>query len=161
MTTTVLPPGANWSMRDARGVFAQLSAPEVAELAGRWDGVFVGRPRLRRLTAAIASTSPLRGWCGKEIGPSGQVRNLVRRGGAIERSVGATAARGLSLLNGGPAVIVDYSGTAKPPVSWLRGELRWLRPGQEMLGLLIFPLGKRRIGPFPFHLTRSDGTSGV
>ena len=77
MTTTVLPPGASWSMRDVRRVFVQLSAPEVQELAGHWDGVFIGRPSLRRLTAVIAATSPLRGWCGKEIGQSGEVRNLV------------------------------------------------------------------------------------
>ena len=89
MTTTVLPPGATWSMRDVRRVFAQLSAPEVPELAGRRDGAFAGRPGLRRLTAAIATASPLRGWCGKEIDRSGDVRNLVRRGGAIEKSVAA------------------------------------------------------------------------
>lgn len=71
------------------------------------------------------------------------------------------AGRGLSLLDGQPAVIVDYSRTAKPPVSWLRGELRWLEPGHEILGLLIFRLGKRHIGPFPFHLTRSEGTGGT
>ncbi len=157
MTTTVLPPGTNWSMRDARRVFAQLSALDLPELAGRWDGAFTGRPSLRRLTAAIAAATPLRGWCGKEIGQSGDVHNLVRRAGATGMSVAATAARGSSLLDGQPAVIVDYSKTAKPPVSWVRGELRWLRPGQEILGLLIFPLGKRHIGPFPFRLTRSSG----
>lgn len=146
-------------MRDVRRVFAQLAAPaDVQELVGRWDGVFLGRPRLRRLTAAIATVSPLRGWCGKEIGQSGDVHNLARRGDAIEESVGATAGRGLSLLDGQPAVIVDYSRTAKPPVSWVRGELRWLEPGHDILGLLIFPLGKRYIGPFPFRLTRSEGT---
>jgi hypothetical protein len=91
---------------------------------------------------------------------SGEVRNLVRRGGAIEKSVGAVAAHGLSLLDGRPAVIVDYSRTAKPPVSWVRGELRWLKPGHEILGVLIFPLGKRRIGPFPFLMTRSEKADG-
>lgn len=155
MTTTVSPPGTNWSMRDVRLAFTHLSAPDPQELAGRWDGAFAGRPRLRRLTAAIAATGPLRGWCGKEIDQTGNVHNLVRRGRAIEKSVGARAARGSSLLDGQPAVIVDYSRTAKPPVSWVRGELRWLRPGEEILGLLIFPLGRRHIGPFPFRLTRS------
>ena len=155
MTTTVLPPGASWSMRDVRRAFARLTAPEVPELTGRWEGVFVGHRGLRRLTAAIAAMSPLRGWCGKEIGESGEVRNLVRRGGAIEKSVAAVAGRGDSLLDGRPAVIVDYSRTAKPPLSWVRGELRWLEPGHEILGVLIFPLGKRRIGPFPFRMTRS------
>ena len=160
MTTTVLPPGATWSMRDVRRVFAQLSAPEVPELAGRRDGAFAGRPGLRRLTAAIATASPLRGWCGKEIDRSGDVRNLVRRGGAIEKSVAAVAGRGVSLLDGRPAVIVDYSRTAKPPVSWVRGELRWLEPGHEILGVLIFPLGKRWIGPFPFRMARSGRLAG-
>lgn len=80
MTTTVLPPSTSWSMRDVRRVFAQLSAPDLRNLAGHWDGVFIGRPRLRRLTAAIATASPLRGWCGKQIGQSGDVHNLVRRG---------------------------------------------------------------------------------
>ena len=84
----------------------------------------------------------------------------MRRGGATKESVGATAARGSSLLDGQPAVIVDYSKTAKPPVSWVRGELRWLRPSQEILGLLVFPLGKRHIGPFPFRLTRSVQAAG-
>jgi len=118
-------------------------------------------PALRRLTAVIAATSPLRGWSGKRIGPSGEVCNLVRRRGAIEESVAAVAGRGLSLLDGRPAVIVDYSRTARPPVSWVRGELRWLTPGREILGLLIFPLGKYRIGPFPFSLTRSEATDGI
>lgn len=161
MTTTVSPPSTNWSMHDARLAFAQLSAPDPQELAGRWDGEFVGRPSLRRLTAAIAATGPLRGWCGKEIGQAGHVHNLVRRKGAIEKSVGATAARGSSLLDGRPAIIVDYSTTAKPPVSWVRGELRWLRPGQEILGLLIFPLGRHHIGPLPFRLTRSAHPAGT
>ncbi len=155
MTTAVFPPSTSWSMRDTRRVFAQLSAPDLHELAGHWDGAYIGRRSLRWLTAAISATGPLRGWCGKEIGQSGDVSNLVRRGGAVEKSVSATAARGSSLLDGRPAVIVDYSKTAKPPVSWVRGELRWLRPGQEILGLLIFPVGKRRIGPLPFRLTRS------
>lgn len=155
MTTTVLPPGASWSMRDVCRIFAQLPAPDLPELAGRWDGVFIGRPSLRRATTVIAATSPLRGWCGKEIGQSGDVRNLVRRGGVIKESVAAVAGGGVSLLDGRPAVIVDYSRTAQPPVSWVRGELRWLKPGHEILGLLVFPLGKRRIGPFPFRLTRS------
>lgn len=158
MTGTAQLPGTSWSMRDARRAFAQLPAPDPEDLAGQWDGAFVGRPALRWLTAAIAAASPLRGWCGKEIGRSGEVRNLVRRGTAVERSAGARAARGLSLLDGEPAVIVDYSKTAKPPVSWLRGELRWARPGQEILGVLIFPLGKRHLGPFPFRLTRSGHT---
>jgi hypothetical protein len=79
-------------MRCAPG-FAQLPAPRVPELARRWDGVFASRPRLRRLTAAIAAVSPLRGWCGREIGPSGQVRNRVRRGG-----VGEPAGRSAGLL---------------------------------------------------------------
>ncbi len=161
MTTTVSPPSTNWSMRDARVAFAHLSAPDPQELAGRWDGAFVGRPGLRRLTAAIAATSPLRGWCGKEINQAGDVHNLVRRGGATEKSVGAIAARGSSLLDGRPAVIVDYSRTAKPPVSWVRGELRWLTPGQEIIGLLIFPLGRHHIGPFPFRLTRSAPAAGT
>lgn len=157
MAVTVLSPGASWSMHDVRRVFAQLSAPETHELAGRWDGVFVGRPSLRRLTAAIAAASPLRGWCGKEIGQSGEVYNLARRGGAITKSVGAVAGPGVSLLDGRPAVIVDYSGTAKPPVSWVRGEMRWLKPGREVLGVLIFPLGKHCIGPLPFQLARMAG----
>lgn len=161
MTTTVLPPDASWSMRDVRGVFAQLPAPDLAELTGRWDGVFAGRPSLRRLTAVIAATSPLRGWCGKEIAQSGEVRNLVRRSGAVEKSVAAVAGRGLSLLDGQPAVVVDYSTTARPPVSWLRGELRWLTPGREILGLLIFPLGKHRMGPFPFLMTKSGAADEI
>ncbi len=86
-----------------------MSAPGLPELAGRSDGVFVGRPSLRLLTAVIAATSPLRGWCGKEIGQSGDARNLVRRGGLIGKSVAAVAGRGLSLLDGRPAVIVDSS----------------------------------------------------
>lgn len=160
MTTTVLPSGAYWSMRDVRRVFAQLPAPEVAELAGRWEGAFAGRPGLRRLTAAIAAASPLRGWCGKEIDQSGEVRNLVRRGGAVKESVAAVARCGPSLLDGRPAVIVDYSMTARPPVSWVRGELRWLEPGREILGVLIFPVSKHRIGPFPFRMARSGRLPG-
>ena len=102
MATTVSPLSSSWSMRDARRVYARLPAPEVSELAGRWDGVFVGRPRLRRMTAALAAVSPLRGWCGKEIGQSGGVRNLVRRGGATEKSVGARAVCDFSLFDAGP-----------------------------------------------------------
>lgn len=83
------------------------------------------------------------------------MHNLVRRGSGSVESVGATAGRGVSMLDGQLAVIVDYSRTAKPPVNWVRGELRWLEPGQEVLGLLIFPLGQRRIGLFPFRMTRS------
>ena len=142
-------------MREVRQVLAQLPAGDREDLAGQWDGTFVGRRTLRWLTAAIAAASPLRGWCGKQIGPSGEVHNLVRRAGGVESSVSARAARGLSLIDGRPAVIVDYSGTAKAPVSWLHGEMRWARPGEELLGVLIFPLGKRHLGPFPFRLSRA------
>lgn len=101
-------------MRGARQAFAQLPAPDLQQLAGRWDGTFIGRPGMRRLTAAIAAPGPLRGWCGKEISQPGEVHNLVRRRGVTQKSVRATAGRGSSLLDGRPAVIVDYSKTAKP-----------------------------------------------
>lgn len=142
-------------MRDTRRVFAHLSAPAVADLAGRWDGVLVGRPTLRWLSVVLTVVGRMRGWCGKRVDASGDVRNRVRRHGVVGESVRVTAAGGRSRLDGRPATIVDHS-TAKPPVSWVRGELRWLAPGTEVLGVLLFPIGRHRIGPFPFRLTRTE-----
>jgi len=49
---------------------------------------------------------------------------------------------------------VSYA-DAPPPVRWSRGELRWLSPGEEILGLLTIGVGHLYLGPFPFRLTRS------
>ena len=62
---------------------------------------------------------------------------------------------GGSLLDGRAALVADYSRTAAPPVKWLGGEMRWLVPGEQVLGMLVFPIGRRLLGPFPFQLTRS------
>jgi hypothetical protein len=104
----------------------------------------------------LAAGTPLRRWYGKEIQRSGAVRNLVHRRAGIKESAAAIAAPGVSILDGRPAVVVDYKRTAKPPVSWARGELRWWSPGSEVLGVLLFPIGAHVIGPFPFRMTRED-----
>ena len=51
--------------------------------------------------------------------------------------------------------VADYSRTARPPVKWLRGEMRWMVPGGQVLGMLLVPVGRRVIGPFPFQMTRN------
>lgn len=155
----VLQSPATWSRRDVRRIFAGLPAPEPQDLVGRWEGAFVGRDSLRRTTHAIAATGPLRGWFRKEIDASGDVHNFVRRGSAVTESAGAKAVPGVSLLDGAPVVVVDYSQTASPPVSWTRGEVRWLSPGREILGVLLFPMGKLLLGPFPFTMTKVDETA--
>ncbi len=156
---TTLPaqaPDSRWSMRDARQLYVALTAaPEVAELAGLWDGRLVGRPRLRRLSVAIAALTPLRGWCAKRILGSGEVVNLVLRHGATRESVRAVATPGTSVVDGRPALVIDYS-AARPPLSWVRSELRWLTPGREVLGLLMFQVAHRSLGPFPFVLALAD-----
>jgi hypothetical protein len=108
------------------------------------------------MSTAIAAPTPLRGWCGKEIQENGAVRNLVRRRGVIRGSVRAVATDGESVLDGRRAVIVDYSKTARRPVSLLRGELRWLTPNVEALGMLIGRIAGRTVGPFPFILRRAN-----
>lgn len=154
MVTRVLSEPTRWSRDDVRHAFEQLSVPDVGDLAGCWQGAFVGRPGLRWLVQVLAAGTPLRRWCGKEIRPSGEIRNLVHRHTRIEKSVAAIAVPGVSILDGRPAVVVDYKHTAKPPVSWARGELRWWSPGSEVLGVLLFPVDEHIIGPFPFQMTR-------
>ncbi len=154
METPATRPSASWSRRDMRQAFGQLSAPDPRELAGRWDAELVGRPALRRLAAAVFALSPMRGWCGKGIAESGDVRNLVRRGSTLTEIAGATVARGPSMLDGRPAAVVEYSQMASPLLRRAHGELRWLRPDVELLGVL-YPFGSRLIGPFPYVMTRS------
>lgn len=137
-----------------RALFATLTAPDVASMAGRWRGELVGSRWLRWTAVAAAATTPLRHWCGKEVHASGEVHNLVRRGAAVQLSVAGWASAGTSLLDGRPAVVVDYSRTARPPVRWLRGEIRSLPAKDEVFGVLLFPLGRRALGPFPFHMVR-------
>ncbi len=142
-----------WSMREARRAFERAPVARFDDLVGRWDGEMAGRASLRRLTLAMNALTPLRGWCGKEFEGSGMVRNLVRRDGGVQQSVSAAAGDGVSLVDGRPAVVVDYSG-ARPPVRWVRGELRWLTPGSEVLGVLLFPVSGRFVGPLPFTMVR-------
>ncbi len=154
MAIPALRPSGSWSRREVRRVFGQLSAPDPRELVGRWDAELVGRPALRRLAAAIFALSPMRGWCGKRMAESGDVRNLLRRGSTLRELPGATVARGPSMLDGRPAVVVEYSQMAHPLLRRAHGELRWLRPDVELLGVL-YPFGSRLIGPFPYVMTRS------
>jgi hypothetical protein len=37
-------------------------------------------------------------------------------------------------FDGKPVVALSYAETARPPVSYGRAELRWLSPGDEVLG---------------------------
>ena len=145
----------SWSRRDVRRVFSGLTAAEPGDMVGRWDGTMVGSRSLRLLNRATAVFTPLRGWCGKQVEGTGLVHNRVRRGGSTRLATDCWVSRGESLLDGRPAVVADYSRTAKPPVKWLRGEMRWLVPGEQILGVLLFPIGRRAIGPFPFQMTRS------
>lgn len=144
-----------WSRRDARQAFSGLPVPEPGDLVGRWDGTMVGSPGLRLLNRATAVFTPLRGWCGKQVEATGLVHNLVRRSGITRLATDCWVSSGESLLDGRPALVADYSRTARPPVKWLRGEMRWLIPGEQILGVLIFPIGRRVIGPFPFEMTHS------
>ena len=143
------------TMRGARHAFSGLPSPLPGDLVGRWDGTMVGSPGLRRLNRVIAAVTPLRGWCGKQVEASGLVHNLVRRGDTTKPATDCWVSSGGSLLDGRAALVADYSRTAAPPVKWLRGEMRWLIPGEQVLGMLVFPIGRRVIGPFPFQMTRS------
>jgi hypothetical protein len=134
-------------------VFGGLAAPTLEDLVGQWDGEFIGRPALRRLTVALTAPTRMRGWCGKLIDDSGNVHNLVRRGRRVVRAVDATASSGTSLLDGKPAIVVDYSKTSRPPGCWVRGELRWLVEGSDVLGVLLVPVRGHLLGPLPFRLT--------
>ena len=120
----------------------------------------VGRPGLVRTAQAMALVTPLRGWCGKRFAGDGTVVNRVlRRDGVVDAVVGAVGT-GESLLDGNPALIVTYRRTAPPPVRWMHGEVRWLEPGESLLGMLFLPIrGRVVIGPFPFLLTRPAPSS--
>ena len=145
---------AAWTRRDAVAVFAQLAAPETEELPGRWNGEFVGRTVLAATARAIAAVTPLRGWCGKHVSDRETLRNLVRRGDGVHESVAAELSRGRSRFDDEPVIAVSYRKTARPPVSFCQAELRWLVPGEELLGLLSIVLGPLAVGPFPFRLQR-------
>jgi hypothetical protein len=155
-TTQVHEQLGTLTMRGARRAFSGLPAPLPADLVGRWDGTMVGSPGLRRLSRAVAAFSPLRGWCGKQVEDTGLVHNLVRRGNATRPATDCWVSSGGSLLDGRAALVADYSRTAAPPLKWLRGEMRWLAPGEQILGMLVLPVGRRLIGPFPFQMTRSS-----
>jgi hypothetical protein len=146
---------SNLTPRSARELFSTLQAPDVRDLSGRWDGHMVGRRWLRSLSTALALPTPLRGWCGKEITPSGHVTNRVRRRRETRPSVACTASLGMSVVDGCPVVVADYSKSGPPPVAWLRGEIRTLVPHEEVLGLLMLRLGHRVLVTMPFHMVRS------
>lgn len=148
-TTPVQEPLSDLTMRGARRAFSGLLAPLPADLVGRWDGTMVGSRGLRRLSRAIAAFTPLRGWCGKHVEDAGLVHNLVRRGHSTQRATDCWVSSGGSLLDGRAALVVDYSRTAAPPLKWVRGEMRWLVPGEQILGMLVLPVGRRLIGPSP------------
>ena len=141
-------------MCDAIRFFSELAVPAPAELVGRWDGKFIGRPGLVRMAQAM--TVPTYGWCGKEVTDSENLRNLVRRHGAVKASVAAKMSAGLSRFDGRPVVTVNYAETAPFPVTRGRGEMRWLSPDTEILGLLIIlTVGQHYIGPYPYRPRRS------
>ena len=143
------------SMRGVRHAFGRLPAPQPGDLVGRWDGTMVGNARLRLLNRMISALGPMRGWCGKQIEAGGLAHNLVRRGATSRRATDCWVSSGESLLDGRAALVADYSRTARPPLKWIRGEMRWLVPGTQVLGVLVLPVGGRIIGPFSFQMTRA------
>lgn len=146
-----------WGLGETRSVFRRCAgAPQPAQMTGRWDGTIVGSTTLRMAFWPAAQLSPLRGWCGKVFDGATDVRNLVRRRDGVHESVRGEVMPGQSLLDGRPVLVVDYSATSHPPLAWTRGELRWLTPGREVLGVLLFRLGRRVVGPVPFLLTPSS-----
>ncbi len=143
------------SMREARRAFAGLDAPQPGDLVGRWDGTMVGNARLRLLNRMVGGLTPMRGWCGKQVEAGGLTHNLVCRGATTMPATDCWSSSGESLLDGRAALVADYSRTARPPVRWIRGEMRWLVPGNQVLGVLVLPMGRWVIGPFPFQMTRA------
>jgi hypothetical protein len=150
-STSTMPP-ETWTMRGAREAFGTLAAPAPAALTGDWDGRLTGNARLVALSRAIAVGTPLRGWCGKSV-TGDHVQNLVRRAGQVRPSASARLIAGTSRLDGRACVVVDYS-AARRPIRWLRGELRWWRQPEQVVGILLLRIGGRAVGPFPFLLTR-------
>lgn len=140
-----------WSRRDAVQAFGGLPAPDPAELRGKWNGEFVGRPALAWLSRFM-----FHGWCGKEITDPEHGHNLIRRRGQVMPSLKVKISSGISRFDGRPAVVVSYAETDPAPARVLRGELRWLSPDVELLGLLMIQIGRHLIGPFPFSLRRSQ-----
>ena len=138
---------------ELRAEFARLPEPTTQSLVGRWDGTLVGTPSVVRRSRGAAALTPFHDWCGKEFTDAHHVVNLVRRGGMVRRSLAGDVVLGSSRLDGRPAAVVVYRHTARGPWRLFRGELR-LMPDGDLLGMLMMPVGRLMIGPFPYRLTR-------
>jgi hypothetical protein len=78
-------------------------------------------------------------WRGKEFtAETGSLRNIISPFGL--RTIAASVDEGPSLLDGRPAIVLDYSPTSKV-ACWVRDEIRQIAPG-HYLGI-VFVRGRR------------------
>lgn len=156
----------NQSVWTLRRTWNALPAPEVDELAGDHRAVFV--PPLVRVAPAGLGLVGLPRWYGKrftsgdpaaEPGSEGQHlrgTNLLRgRAGGLDEVMPMLVREGISLIDGRPAVVLEYAPGTRRPWPWVRDELRTL-DGTTLVGMTVVDLpGFRLLGGTPFLLSRS------
>lgn len=145
-----------------RRAWSTLPSVPSASLAGDHRASFVAP--LKRVAPSGLGLIGLPRWYGKRfvLDPSSENvagTNLLRvkgTAGDLQETMPMTVRDGLSLIDGQPAVVIDYAPGTRAPWPWVRDELRAL-PDGSLVGMTVVDLPVLRwLGGTPFLLHRSD-----
>lgn len=142
-----------------RSRWSSLEAVSLDELTGDHEAEFLAP--LRRLAPAGLGLIGLPRWFGKRFRPgpdsSATGVNLVRPSGpgeALDEVMPMQVRTGRSVIDGGPAVVIDYAPGTRAPWPWVRDELRRL-DDRTLVGMTVLDVrGLRLLGGTPFLLRR-------
>lgn len=140
------------SVRALRRAFNEASAPELANLIGRYEATFAGWLRVGGPLAM--DLTGMAGWWGTQFrAPANgqdslEGENLLLRRGRLVESLPMRAHIGPSRVDGRPALVVKHSPDARWPHNRVTDELRPL-DDDTLVGLSFgFPLAPRSGAPF-------------
>jgi hypothetical protein len=145
-------------LRLFKPLFATLSPPDPAGLAGKYEAAFTGPGWLRRSAAPALALGGLRGWWGKDF-TSGGGANLVLREDTLVHVLPFRASQDASAIDGKPAVIVRYAAGCPFPWTHICDELRQIEAGR-LLGMTRLELPGLRELALPFLLEQRQNGNG-
>lgn len=138
-------------------IYRTLPAPDLDHFFGEFDAELLDQGNWL-VTQVVSHSFSLRGhWIGKAFQTDKEERgngyNCFLKKGTIQRGLEMDTRVGESLLDGGPALLIEYRSRHGGLIGWLDGEVRELALG-VWLGMGIFGprmrtvRGLRRVIPF-------------
>lgn len=136
------------SLTALRRRWRDLPEPDLAAMAGVYDGEFVGPRPLRSAFSNGLALFGMRGWHGKRFDTPTDGINRLKEGTGFPMY----ARLAPSYDDGRAAIVATYGERERPPFRWIRDEFREY-DDETLLGLSFLDApGLKRIGtPFLLH----------